>query len=158
MYIRAHEKYPQFLSDINGTWIFSTHTYIDIKFHENPSSRSRVVPLGRTDGHTDMTKLSVDFRNFTSAPKNGEWDLDIPYVGERQPVWTSSELDNCVDPGTVPLPTRLTHMTGTVYRSIEHSYLFRSHRPQYNLFHKVLAHHTANYATRLGRKLYLRLI
>ena len=103
-------------------------------------------------------KLTVAFSNFTSALKDGEWALDIPYVGERQPVWTSSDLDNCVDPGTVPLPTRLTHMTSTVYRSIEHSYLFRSHRPQYSLFHKALACHTANYATLLGHKLYLRLI
>jgi len=27
--------------------------YSDIKFHENPSSESRVVSRGRTDGHTD---------------------------------------------------------------------------------------------------------
>jgi hypothetical protein len=53
--------------------------YVDIKFHANPSSGSRAVPLGRTDGQRDMTKLIVAFRK-------GEWDLDIPYVGERQPV------------------------------------------------------------------------
>jgi len=36
--------------------------------------------LRRTDGQTDMTKLIVTFyeRNFTNAPKNGEWNLDIP--------------------------------------------------------------------------------
>jgi len=52
--------------------------YIDIKFHENPSSGSRVVPLGRTDGQTDMTKLIAAFRSFTNAPNNGEWDIDLP--------------------------------------------------------------------------------
>ena len=32
----------------------------DIKFHENPSSGSRFVPCGRTDGQTDgMTNLIV---------------------------------------------------------------------------------------------------
>jgi len=36
------------------------------KFHENPSSGSRVIPCGRMD----MTKLIVDFRNFMNAPKN----------------------------------------------------------------------------------------
>ena len=45
----------------------------NIKFHENPSSGSRVVPCGqtdrRTDGRTDMTKLIVVFRNFANAPK-----------------------------------------------------------------------------------------
>jgi len=39
------------------------------KFHENPSSGSRVVPCGQTDGRTDMTKLIVAFRDFENAPK-----------------------------------------------------------------------------------------
>jgi hypothetical protein len=39
--------------------------YSNIKFHENPSSGSRVVPCRRTD----MTKLIVTFRNFAKAPK-----------------------------------------------------------------------------------------
>ena len=42
----------------------------DIKFHENPSSGSRVVPCGETDGQTDVTKIIVAFRNFAIAPKN----------------------------------------------------------------------------------------
>jgi hypothetical protein len=45
------------------------------KFHENPSSRSRVVPRGRAGGwsnrRTDMTKLIVTFRNFANATKIG---------------------------------------------------------------------------------------
>ena len=44
----------------------------NIKFHENPSSGSRVVAWGRTEGQTegqrDM-KLMVAFRNFANAPK-----------------------------------------------------------------------------------------
>ena len=44
--------------------------YLNIKFYENPSSRSRVVPCVRTaDGQTDITKLEVSFRNFENAPK-----------------------------------------------------------------------------------------
>jgi hypothetical protein len=42
----------------------------NIKYHENPSSGSRVVPCGKTYGRTDMTKLIVAFRNFANAPKN----------------------------------------------------------------------------------------
>ena len=38
----------------------------NIKFHENPSSGSGVVPCGRTE----RKKLIVDFRNFTKASKN----------------------------------------------------------------------------------------
>jgi hypothetical protein len=36
---------------------------LDIKFNENPSSGSRVVPCGQTD----MTKLIVVFRNLGNA-------------------------------------------------------------------------------------------
>jgi hypothetical protein len=43
--------------------------YSDIKFHENPSSGSRVISRGRADGRTDMTKLTVAC-NFAKAPKN----------------------------------------------------------------------------------------
>jgi len=42
--------------------------YPNIEFHENPSSGSRVVPYGQTDGRTDMTKLIVAVRNFANAP------------------------------------------------------------------------------------------
>jgi len=41
----------------------------NIKFPENPSSRSRVVPRGRADRRTDITKLIVVFRNFANAFK-----------------------------------------------------------------------------------------
>jgi hypothetical protein len=44
--------------------------YSDIKFLENPPSRSRVVPCGQRDGRMDMTKLTVAFRNFANSSKN----------------------------------------------------------------------------------------
>jgi len=40
--------------------------YSNIKFHENPSSWSRVVPCGQTD----MVKLVVTFCNFSKALRN----------------------------------------------------------------------------------------
>jgi len=44
--------------------------YSIIKFHETlSSSGSRVVLGERTDRQADMTKLIVDFRNFSKAPK-----------------------------------------------------------------------------------------
>jgi len=46
-------------------------TNSNIKFHENPSSGSRVVPCGETDGQTDRhTEVNSRFRNFVNAPKN----------------------------------------------------------------------------------------
>jgi len=42
----------------------------NIKFHEKPSSGSRVVPCGQMGGPTDMTKLIVAFRDSANAPKN----------------------------------------------------------------------------------------
>jgi hypothetical protein len=43
--------------------------FTTIKFHEKPSCGSRVVPYGRTDSQTDISKLIVAFRNFANAPK-----------------------------------------------------------------------------------------
>jgi hypothetical protein len=39
-----------------------------MKFHENPSSGSRVFPWGRKDGYD--AKPLVAFRNFGNEPKN----------------------------------------------------------------------------------------
>jgi hypothetical protein len=39
---------------------------LKMKFNENPSIGSPIVPSGRTD----MTKLIVAFRNFVDAPKS----------------------------------------------------------------------------------------
>ena len=50
---------------------FEKHS--NIKFNENPSTGSRIVPWEQTDGRmdrTDRTKLIVAFRNFANAPKN----------------------------------------------------------------------------------------
>ena len=47
--------------------------YSNIKFHENPSDGSLVVPCGQTDTYT--TKLIVVFRNFANAPKSISCEL-----------------------------------------------------------------------------------
>ena len=44
--------------------------YSNIKFHESSLDGSRLFHTeGRTDGHTDMTKVIVTSRNFANAPK-----------------------------------------------------------------------------------------
>jgi len=42
----------------------------NIKFHENSSSGTPVVPCGRTVRRTDMTKLIVAFLTVVNAPTN----------------------------------------------------------------------------------------
>jgi hypothetical protein len=43
----------------------------NIKLHENPSIWSRVVAREQRDRWADMTMLTVAFRRFSNAPKNG---------------------------------------------------------------------------------------
>ena len=65
MYIGVHAKCSLFLADFNETGILSTEfrKILNIKFHENTFNGSRVV----TYGQTDMTKVTVAFRNFVQA-------------------------------------------------------------------------------------------
>ena len=44
--------------------------YSNVKFHESPSSGSRVVPCGQADWQTDMTNVILSFRNFVIVPNN----------------------------------------------------------------------------------------
>ena len=57
-----------FLADFNENGIISIEfrKILNTKFHENPSTGSRVVPWGQTD----MTKLIAAFRNFVQAIKS----------------------------------------------------------------------------------------
>jgi len=95
--IGLHVNYPLFLSDFNKTWIFSTifEKYSDTKFHEYPSSGSRVVSCGRTDRQTDMTKVIVAFRNFSNAPENERtiaWSSDFDYAGHQRSISCRSNI------------------------------------------------------------------
>jgi hypothetical protein len=69
--------------------------YSNTKFHENPSSGSRVL-RGRTEGQTDMTKLIVAFRNFANAPKS--WcSLSTPWLLPAEgPISTVFRLTSCL--------------------------------------------------------------
>jgi len=50
MYIGLHVKYPLILMTLE----FSRHIFEKyIKFHEDSSRRSRIVPCGQTEGRTD---------------------------------------------------------------------------------------------------------
>jgi len=45
--------------------------YSKTKFHENPSSRCRVIPCGETDGRKDRhDKINSSFCNFANSSKN----------------------------------------------------------------------------------------
>ena len=81
---RLHVKYPLFLMNLNSTWNFST--YFPKKHKQNII---QILPVGtkllhasrwmdgRTDWRTDMTKLTVAFRNFANAPKNAIKPFEI---------------------------------------------------------------------------------
>jgi hypothetical protein len=55
MYIGLYVKYQLLLSDFDDTQIISTD-FQTIKFNEKPSSGSRVVLRGRTDGQRERER------------------------------------------------------------------------------------------------------
>jgi len=63
--------------------------YLNIKFHENPFSRSRDARCGRKVGQTDRMKLIVTFRNFARVPKIRQlkyktyYTLIMKYIGTK---------------------------------------------------------------------------
>jgi len=68
--------------------------YSNMKFHENPSRGSRVVPRGRmdgrTDGRTDVTMLTLAFRNFSNAPKK----IKQAFSKRHNIIITGEEIEN----------------------------------------------------------------
>jgi len=67
LHIKYSYSCPILIELEHSRWIFEKHS--NIKFHENPSTESRVIPHGQTEGHTDTTKLTVAFRKFVNVPR-----------------------------------------------------------------------------------------
>ena len=61
MYIDLHTQYPLFFSHLNETLISSAYFRKIIRFHENPSTWSRVGPCGRTDTHDEANSRCLQF-------------------------------------------------------------------------------------------------
>jgi len=61
MHLYFHVQFPPLVSEFNENWTYLTDSwqknFSTIKFHENSSSESRVVPRGRTD----VTMLIIVF-------------------------------------------------------------------------------------------------
>ena len=64
--------------------------FSNIKFHEDPSGESRVVPRGQMGGQTDVTKLTVAFQNFANSHKN--WYIDWALYYFLHYRWKSERL------------------------------------------------------------------
>jgi hypothetical protein len=65
-YVGLHVKYPLFLFDYMKLEFFChlLEKSSNIKFHENPSSGSRVVPCGWMDGEMDRYEAKSHFLQF----------------------------------------------------------------------------------------------
>jgi hypothetical protein len=91
LYICVHVKYPLFLLDFNETWIFSPHFRKTLKYQISWKSvkwdlTSFMRTGGRTDWRTDMTKLTVAFRDFVNAPTEGGKNYKVVQIWPGQTV------------------------------------------------------------------------
>jgi hypothetical protein len=93
---RFHVEYPLLLWDFNKTSIFSTDFQKKKKKSQVPNF-IKIRPLGgklfhedvRTNGQTDITKLTVGFRNFKNAPKNRYFLRSTSFGGTLKAMhWT----------------------------------------------------------------------
>jgi hypothetical protein len=84
MCVAPYVKCLLFFSYVNKTSIFSTDLqkkifFSKIKFNENPSSGSRVVPYGRTDRQADMTDIIVAYCTFSNRASNWRASIEISF-------------------------------------------------------------------------------
>jgi hypothetical protein len=86
--------------------IFRKYSYI--KCHKNSSSDSRIVPCGRTDTQSDMTKLLVAFRNSANAPEDKTSSLPRPM---RPSLGLSHGNSVCTATCKVPANTTVSMLT-----------------------------------------------
>jgi hypothetical protein len=56
---------------MHGTNMDKFSKVVNHQISRKSSSGTRIVPCGWTDGQTDMTKLTVAFRNFANSPSEG---------------------------------------------------------------------------------------
>ena len=71
MWKGIHVKYPLVSLDFNEILIFSTHSRKQLKYKVSSKCVQCEPSCSmRTDRQTDMTTLTVAFRNFANAPKN----------------------------------------------------------------------------------------
>ena len=67
---RLHVNHPLFLLDFSKTWILSTD-FEKVKYKISSKSVQWEASCSmQADGQTDMTKLTVAFRNLANAPNN----------------------------------------------------------------------------------------
>ena len=84
MYIGLYEKYPLYLTVLMKTEL-SRQIFENIKISNFVKIRLVGAELvyadgstdGRTERRTDMTKLTVAFRNFVKAPKSAEFSYQL---------------------------------------------------------------------------------
>jgi len=103
MHIGLHVKYSLRFSDFNETWIFSKVFSKNTQISNFMNIRAVGGELFHTDGRTDMTKLTVAFRNFANLPKKKQDDWG-GRVSRANPVFLHS----------------ITYITGQVARILEH--------------------------------------
>ena len=89
--MRKHRQveYALFLLDFNETWICSVAFREKVQISNLIKIRPVAAELFYVDGQTEMTKLTLAFRNFSNAHKNNYFNakLDMLLNSEDESAW-----------------------------------------------------------------------
>jgi hypothetical protein len=120
----------------------------NVKCNGNPFSGSRVVPRGRTDRQSDVTKLVVAFRNFSIAPERS-----IVLKSKTRSVSSECPLSCSATRSFQDCSGRLLHILRSIETSGTGYLVTQRHNPG-----KLIAHYLTLYSPCILYKLKLILI
>ena len=142
MYTGLHVKYRLFVYDFNLSWIFSIvlEKFSNAKFHENPSTGSRLVPWRQTEGRKGR-QFFEKFSNtkFHENPSTGSRLVPWRQVGGRKGRKFFEKISNTKFHENPSTGSRLVTWRQTEGRKGRHSFSKNSQMPNFMKIRPLVA-------------------